>query len=221
MHQDDIRFDNVSWSAGSFRLNRVSFVAPSGLYSALMGRTGCGKTTIVELITGLRRPQEGTIWIGTNRISDLPPEKREVGYVPQDAALFPTMTVRRQLGFALRIRKKPRQEVDEIVDALAIDLGIDHLLDRKPDGLSGGERQRVALGRALALKPRALLLDEPMSALDEDTRDTMADLLKRTQRQFAITALHVTHHRAEAKRLADRAFRMVDGRIEPIRTDDL
>ena len=215
----DIRFENVSWRAGNFHLDQVSFVAPSGAYTTLMGRTGCGKTTVVELITGLRRPSAGEIWIGGTRVTQLPPEARDIGYVPQDGALFPTMTVRRQLGFALKIRSRPQSEIDAVVDQLARDLAIHHLLDRKPDGLSGGERQRVALGRALAKKPKALLLDEPLSALDEETRDEMADLLKRAQRQFAITALHVTHHRPEARRLADHALRMREGRIESVAVD--
>lgn len=208
-----IRFENVSWSAGEFRFQSLNFDVPKGDYSVLMGRTGCGKTTIIELICGLRRPKSGDIWIGSRRVTHLSPAQRKIGYVPQDGALFPSMTVREQLGFAPRVAGRPSHEIKRQVESLAERLGLTALLERRPHGLSGGERQRVALGRALARQPLALLLDEPLSALDEETRDDMATLLKETQRQFELTALHVTHHRQEARRLADHIFVMNAGRI--------
>jgi ABC-type sugar transport system ATPase subunit len=175
-----------------------------------MGRTGCGKTTLLEIICGLRQPHAGRVLISERDVTHEPPAARGVGYVPQDGAMFPTMTVREQLGFALRLRRQPHEE---IVNQLATDLGITHLLDRLPQNLSGGERQRVALGRALAANPKVLVLDEPLSALDEELRDDLAALLKRVQREHSITALHITHSRAEAAHLADVIFRLEDGAV--------
>lgn len=208
-----IRFDGVSWHAGAFRLDAVSFTVPAGSYGVLMGRTGCGKTTLLEILCGLRRPAGGRVFIGERDVTDLPPGERGIGYVPQDGAMFPTMTVREQLGFALAIRKRPAAEIAARVKELSEALGISALLDRRPQHLSGGERQRVALGRALAAKPSVLLLDEPLSALDEELRDDLAILLKRLQRELALTALHITHSRHEAEQLADVRLRMEAGRV--------
>jgi ABC-type sugar transport system ATPase subunit len=209
-----IRFDNLSWHAGAFRLAGVSFTVPAGSYGVLMGRTGCGKTTLLEILCGLRQPAGGRVFIGGRDVTDLPPGERGIGYVPQDGAMFPTMTVREQIGFALAIRRRPAEETAARVKELADHLGIAALLDRLPQHLSGGERQRVALGRALAARPTVLLLDEPLSALDEELRDDLAALLKRVQRELALTALHITHSRREAEQLADVRLRMEAGRVE-------
>jgi ABC-type sugar transport system ATPase subunit len=208
-----IRFDHISWQAGAFRLADVSFTVPAGRYAVLMGKTGCGKTTLLEILCGLRRPQAGRVFIGERDVTDLPPGARGIGYVPQDGALFPTMTVRQQMGFALAIRRRPQPEISARLTELADQLGVAHLLDRRPQNLSGGERQRVALGRALAAKPSVLLLDEPLSALDEELRDDLAALLKNLQRELGVTALHITHSRSEAARLADVVFRLDDGDV--------
>lgn len=208
-----IRFDNLSWQAGTFRLENVSFTVPAGSYAVLMGRTGCGKTTLLEILCGLRRPAGGRVFIGERDVTDLPPGERGIGYVPQDGAMFPTMTVREQIGFALAIRRRPEAEITARVQELSGHLGVAHLLDRLPQHLSGGERQRVALGRALAAKPSVLLLDEPLSALDEELRDDLAVLLKRVQRELGLTALHITHSRREAAQLADVRFRMEAGKV--------
>jgi len=141
------------------------------------------------------------------------PGARQIGYVPQDGALFPTMTVAEQIGFGLQVRREGKARIEEVVSNLAEDLGVAHLLKRKIHGLSGGERQRVALGRALAIEPRVLLLDEPISALDEDMRDDMMTLLKRVQVAHSITVLHVTHSSREAEQLADCVLQMEDGSI--------
>lgn len=212
-----IRFDNLAWHAGTFRLAGVSFTVPSGSYAVLMGQTGCGKTTLLEILCGLRRPTAGRVFIGEREVTDLPPGQRDIGYVPQDGALFPTLTVREQLGFALALRHRPVAEIAARVQALAGQLGVAPLLDRLPQHLSGGERQRVALGRALAAQPRVLVLDEPLSALDEELRDDLAALLKRVQREFSLTALHITHSRHEAAQLADVVFRMESGRVVEVR----
>ena len=126
------------------------------------------------------------------------------------------MTVSEQIGFGLEVRREKKSQIREIVSRLAGELGIEHLLERKVHGLSGGERQRVALGRALAVEPRVLLLDEPISALDEDMRDDMMALLKRIQQEHAITVLHVTHSSREAEQLADCVLRMEDGLISTL-----
>ncbi len=209
-----IRFDNIVWHAGAFRLEGVSFTIPAQRYAVLMGRTGCGKTTLLEILCGLRPTASGRVWIGGRDVTDEPPGARGIGYVPQDGALFPTMRVREQIGFALRLRHRPAAEIGQRVKELAGQLGVTHLLDRRPQHLSGGERQRVALGRALAAKPGVLLLDEPLSALDEEMRDDLAALLRRIQREHGLTALHITHSRAEAAQLADVLFRLEGGRVE-------
>lgn len=211
-----IRLDGIGWQAGSFRLENVSLTVPSGRYAVLMGRTGCGKTTLLEIICGLRPPLAGRVFIGDRDVTHEPPAARGVGYVPQDGAMFPTMTVREQLGFALRLRRRPAAEIAERVDQLATELGITALLDRLPQHLSGGERQRVAVGRALAAKPQVLVLDEPLSALDEELRDDLAALLKRTQREYGLTALHITHSRAEAALVADLMFSLAGGRLTEV-----
>jgi ABC-type sugar transport system ATPase subunit len=206
-----IRLAGINHAAGAFRLEDISFSVPAATYAVLMGRTGSGKTTLVEILCGLRRPTAGTIWIGDRDVTDLQPGLRGIGYVPQDGALFPTMKVREQIGFALQIRHRSAGEIATRVAELSSQLGIAHLLDRLPQNLSGGERQRVALARALAAKPKVLLFDEPLSALDEDTRDEIATVLKQTQRAHGVTALHITHSRREAAQLADMIFKLEDG----------
>jgi ABC-type sugar transport system ATPase subunit len=148
-----------------------------------------------------------------SEVTNLKPAGRGIGYVPQDRALFQTMTVREHLAFALTIRRWERAEIDRRVDELAELLGLQHLLVRKPQGLSGGEAQRVALGRALAFRPGILCLDEPLSALDDETRQEMYELLQKVQAHTGVTTLHVTHHRGEASRLADSILLLKNGRI--------
>ncbi|MBG70535.1 MAG: ABC transporter ATP-binding protein [Roseibacillus sp.] len=208
-----IELQNVSWKVGQFALVGVNCRIPDGRYAVLMGATGCGKTTVLEIICGLRQPDEGTVLVADVDVSRLLPGARQIGYVPQDGALFPTMTVAEQIGFGLQVRREGKARIEEVVSNLAEDLGVAHLLKRKIHGLSGGERQRVALGRALAIEPRVLLLDEPISALDEDMRDDMMTLLKRVQVAHSITVLHVTHSSREAEQLADCVLQMEDGSI--------
>ena len=208
-----IRLESIFWRAGNFKLENIHVSIPTGSYGVLMGRTGCGKTTLLEIICGLRRPLAGRVFIGERDVTHEPPAARGTGYVPQDGAMFPTMTIREHLGFALRVRRRPATEIAERVDQLATELGLTALLDRLPHGLSGGERQRVALGRALAGRPKVLLLDEPLSAIDEELRDDLAALLLRVQREHGVTALHITHSRAEAELLADVLYRLADGHI--------
>jgi len=201
-----IAVDGLSLKMGAFAVEGVSFTAGTGEYAVLMGRTGCGKTSLLEAICGLKPVRGGRVRLLGRDVTDLPPADRGVGYVPQDLALFPTMTVREHLGFALEVRRWDATLAARRVEELTELLGLGHLLDRRPPGLSGGEAQRVALGRALAFHPGVLLLDEPLSALDEDTRAGMYELLRSVQRQTGVTTLHVTHSRAEARALADRLF---------------
>ncbi len=199
-----IHLDHLCLRAGAFTLADLSLTVATGEYAVLMGRTGCGKTTLLEAVCGLRRITSGRILLLGRDVTHLRPSERGVGYVPQDLALFPTLTVREHLGFALAVRRWAKQDVDRRVAELAGLLGITHLLERYPQGLSGGESQRVALGRALAFGPRVLLLDEPLSALDEQTRGDMVTLLHALQRRTGVTTLHVTHSLTEARRLGDR-----------------
>ena len=212
-----IRLENITWRAPHFALSEVSFAVPTGKYAVLMGRTGTGKTSLLEIICGLREPANGSVWLGDRDVTREAPGSRGLGYVPQDGALFPTMTVFEQIWFGWKIRMKdPRAEgsrVMRIVNTLGEEMGISHLMDRKPQGLSGGEKQRVALARALALQPKVLLLDEPLAAVDEETQDDLIDLLKRTQRDHSITVLHVTHSKREAAALGEVRLKLEDGKV--------
>ena len=185
----------------------------------LMGGTGQGKTTILEAICGLKQVLGGGVHLMGRDVTRLKPAERGIGYVPQDRALFQTMTVREHLAFALEVRRWNRADIGERVRELAELLGLQPLLDRKPPGLSGGEAQRVALGRALAFRPGVLCLDEPLSALDDDTREEMCALLESVRERTGVTTLHVTHHGGEAGRLADEVLVLKDGRIEPPPSD--
>jgi len=208
-----IRLEDIHIEQGSFRLAGISLEVPTGAYGVLMGQTGTGKTTILEVVCGLRPMKSGRVILHGRDVSRLRPAERGIGYVPQDGVLFSTMTVRQHLALPLELRRWPRAEIAKRTDELAELLGIGYLLERLPHGLSGGERQRVALGRALAYRPRVLCLDEPLSALDEQTREQMYELLAEVKRQAGVTVLHVTHSRAEAERLADKLLRLTDGHI--------
>ena len=208
-----IAVENLTLEAGVFRLSGVSFEVPTGQYGVLMGRTGSGKTTLLEAICGLKPVRAGRIILAGRDVTGLRPGERGIGYVPQDTALFSSMTVYRHLAFALVVRKWRTRDIDCRVAEMAELLGIGDLLERGIAGLSGGERQRVALGRALAFRPPILCLDEPLSALDDVTRADVCDLLQSVQEATGVTTLHVTHHRDEADRLADRMLVIENGRI--------
>ncbi|HYH64489.1 MAG TPA: ABC transporter ATP-binding protein, partial [Urbifossiella sp.] len=205
-----VELDGVSVRQGAFALDGVSLAVPTGAYAVLLGPSGAGKTTLLEVVAGLRRPRAGRVRLRGADVTHLPPAARNVGYVPQDAALFRTMTVRENLGFALTVRgADPAVRVAE----LAAWLGLGALLDRRAVGLSGGEAQRVALGRALAFRPDVLLLDEPLNAVDETTRADLLAALDGLKRERRVTVLHVTHARAEADRLADVVLELDGGRV--------
>ena len=191
---------------GEFLLSDFSLSIDDGECVALMGPSGCGKTTLMEAVCGLRSGGvlSGTILLGGVDITDLPPGARMIGLVPQDVALFPTLTVREQLEFGPKLHRWDRDEMRDRVEGLASELGLTELMDRLPKGLSGGEARRVALGRALALRPRLLCLDEALTGLDEARHDEVLQVIREMIDREGVTALHVTHSRKEADAIADR-----------------
>ena len=209
-----ISLRHITVQAGGFQLRDLSMEIPTGSHTALMGRTGSGKTTLLEGICGLRSIRSGSIWIGDREVTNLPPGQRCIGLVPQDGALFDHLTVRQHLEFALEVRGWVPERRESRSRELAEWLSLTPLLDRLPAGMSGGERQRVALGRALAFHPPVLCLDEPLSALDDQTRGEIVAVLTEIRNRTGITILHITHNRSEAERLADRILHLRDGRLE-------
>ena len=201
-----IKVEKVCIKQGEFEIRDLSFEIPQGCYAAIMGRSGCGKTTVLEAICGLRPIQSGKITVGGTDVTTLRPGERNIAFVPQDDTLFPTLIVGEQIAFALMIRKMDPAKITEKVNAIAEQLGVAHLLERMPQGLSGGEKRRVALGRALVMEPELICLDEPLSALDQETYDDICGLFKDTIKASGITTLHVTHNRTEAHLLADKVF---------------
>jgi ABC-type sulfate/molybdate transport systems ATPase subunit len=184
--------------AGSFRLGPLNLTVPAGRVLVVLGPSGSGKSMLLDTIAGFRTPRYGNVRLGGRDITKLPAEQRRIGMVFQDAALFPHLSVRDNVGFAPRLRRRNPQ-VEDLLDRF----GIAHLAARTPRSLSGGERQRVALARALAAQPAALLLDEPLSALDQPVREELREVLRDTLRELAVPAIHVTHDRDEALGLAD------------------
>ena len=219
-----IECKNIHIKAGQFELHDISFHVPHAQYYCLMGKTGSGKTTLLEAICGLRLVQDGRFYIDGKDVTHCKPSMREIGFVPQDNALFSTMTVRDHLAFALKIRKWKKQDREERVEEMSEMLGISALLNRKPLGLSGGEKQRVALGRALSFRPKVLCLDEPLSALDDHTKEEMYQLLESVGKNSKVTVLHISHSFAEVSRLANGVIYLEDGKIsffEPQDYNDL
>jgi len=207
---------NVTKDLGQFVAKNITLEIKKGEYLVIIGPTGAGKTILLETIAGIYSPDEGKIYIDDQDVTDLPPRERHVCMVYQDYMLFPHLNIRENIGFGLRSRKLPREEIDKKVEEIAEFLAISHLLHRKPDTLSGGEQQRTAIARALVMDPVVLLLDEPLSALDGRTRDKLRKELKRLHAHYKITVLHVTHNFEEVFSLADRVAVMNDGLIAQI-----
>jgi multiple sugar transport system ATP-binding protein len=187
-----------------------------GEFVIVVGPSGCGKTTTLRMIAGFEAPTRGTLHIGDTLMNHVPPKDRNLAMVFQSYALFPHMSVARNLSYGLRIRHTPKKEIDSQVHEIAEMLGILPLLDNRPSQLSGGERQRVALGRALLRKPQAFLLDEPLSNLDAALRTQMRFELKRIHAQFPVTTVYVTHDQVEAMTMADRIVLMDHGELQQV-----
>lgn len=208
-----IRVRNLTHNIGNFSLNNVSLDIADGEYFVLLGKPGSGKSIFLECLCGLNRVSAGTIEIADRDVTHTEPRERGIGYVPQDYALFPTKSVRDNILFGLRVNHTPSSEIESGLGDIVELLGITHLLGRSIDGLSGGERQKVALARALIIQPRLLLLDEPVSALDEETRSIICMELRRIHLETGITTVHVSHNFEETRIVADRIGILRAGRL--------
>jgi ABC-type Fe3+/spermidine/putrescine transport system ATPase subunit len=215
-----MKVQGVQVKVGEFELEGIDLTVDEGLYFILLGPTGVGKTILLETFAGIHRVVRGRIWIDSQDVTHMPPEQRGISYVPQDYALFPNMNVRENIAFGLKIRKMAKSQIDEEVGKYAGRFGIAHLLDRPPQQLSGGEKQRVALARALIIRPRLLLMDEPLAALDRANRSDFWLMLREVQREFGVTVIHVTHDLEEAFILGDRIGVFIDGRIVQLGTKE-
>ena len=199
-----LSLEHISFSFGKTQaVQDFSLDVAAGSFTTLLGPSGCGKTTLLRLISGFLQPDSGTIKINGVDQAGIAPDKRKVGMVFQDYALFPHLTVEQNLLYGLKIQKKPRDEAYALIHQTARILGIANLLERYPHELSGGQQQRVALGRALALKPLILLMDEPLSSLDAKLRALVREELSDIQRDLGITTMYVTHDQEEALSLSD------------------
>ena len=210
---------NLRKSFGSFQaLDDVSVDVPDGSLTALLGPSGSRESTLLRAIAGLEEPDSGEVVIDGQIATGLPPQRRNVGFVFQHYAAFKHMTVRDNVGFGLRIRKRPKAEIRQRVDELLHLVQLDGFADRYPAQLSGGQRQRMALARALAVEPRVLLLDEPFGALDARVREELRDWLRRLHDEVHVTTVLVTHDQEEAMEVASRIVVMNHGRIEQVGT---
>ena len=212
-----IRLESITKRFGDITaLNGVSLDVHDGEFFAVLGPPGAGKTTMLRTIVGLEKPEDGNVYIGDERVTDVWPGDRDISIVFQNLALYPDKSVFGNLAFPLRQQKMPKDEIKRRVEATARMLHIEHLLDRKPGKCSGGERQRIALGRAMVRDPRAYLFDEPLSALDALLRLEMRTELKRLQRELGRTLVYVTHDQVEAMSMADRIAVLREGTIQQV-----
>jgi ABC-type Fe3+/spermidine/putrescine transport system ATPase subunit len=217
MAEHDLELRHVTKRFGTFvAVNDLSLVVERGQFVCLLGPSGCGKTTTLRLIAGLEEADAGEIWIAGARVNATPPWQRDIAMMFQDFALFPHMTVERQVGFGLEMLKHSRDTIRHRVREILTTFEIAHLAARKPDTLSGGQRQRVALARALITEPRILLLDEPIGSLDFSLREAVMLELKDVQRRLGISFVWVTHDQNEAFSLGDRVVVMNHARIEQV-----
>ncbi|MEA3346058.1 MAG: tungstate ABC transporter ATP-binding protein WtpC [Chloroflexota bacterium] len=196
-----------------FHLCDVDLDIADGEYFVILGPTGAGKTVLLETVVGLHLPRRGRIVLAGRDVTHIPPERRGIGFVYQDYALFPHLDVAGNIAFGLKLRGMDRSDIEERAAAISRLLGIEHLLHRRPRTLSGGEQQRVALARALVIEPELLLLDEPLSALDLETREGLQRELGRIHRELGTTTLHVTHDFEEAVALGDRIAVLKEERV--------
>ena len=214
-----LELDHVRKSFGAFAaVEDFVLSAERGEFVSFLGPSGCGKTTTLRMIAGFEYPDSGSITVDGKAITNLPPNKRNVGMVFQAYALFPNMTVASNIGFGMKVKKRPKDAIRKRVGELLEMINMSEKADRYPYQLSGGQQQRVALARALAIEPQVLLLDEPLSALDAKIRVALRIEIRAIQRQLGITTVYVTHDQEEALSLSDRVVVMSQGRIEQIGT---
>ncbi|SHJ29698.1 ATP-binding cassette domain-containing protein [Parasporobacterium paucivorans] len=202
---------------GSFLLKSINLTVRKNEILAIIGKTGAGKTMLLEAISGAYGEKKGRIFVSGTDVLSVPVEKRGIGFVYQDYGLFPHMTVYQNISYGLRMRKTPKESIKEKVEHIAQLLSIQHILNCWPATLSGGECQRTALARSLIVNPRLLLLDEPFSALDPVTRDKMHELLLDIHQKFNCTIIFVSHDFKEAASLAERVGVMIDGELIEVR----
>jgi len=208
-----INLCNISKKLGDFKLNNINLRIENNEYFVVLGPTGTGKTVLLELISGMYKPDEGEIWINGINMTSSYPEERNLGFVYQDYMLFPHLDVQENITFALKLKKMAPEKIAEKLEQIVTLLNIKPLLKRYPSTLSGGEQQRTAIARALATEPQILLLDEPLSALDPSSKELFQQELKRIHQQTKITTIHITHDFNEALFLADRMGVMHNGEI--------
>ncbi|MGZ4349155.1 MAG: ABC transporter ATP-binding protein [Solirubrobacteraceae bacterium] len=218
MAEIQIRDVSKRYRDGTVAVHDLSLDIADGQFTVLVGPSGCGKTTLLRMIAGLEEITTGTIRIGDRVVNDLTPKDRDIAMVFQNYALYPHMTVARNMGFALRRAKVPAEEIRRKVESAADLLGISDQLERKPGNLSGGQRQRVAMGRAIVRDPQAFLMDEPLSNLDAKLRIQMRAEIVRLQRRLHTTTVYVTHDQTEAMTLGDRLAVMRDGLLQQVGT---
>ena len=213
----NVRLNGVVKRFGNYTvLNAITLAVEDGEFCVFVGPSGCGKSTLLRMIAGLESINEGEVEIGGRVVNQLPPVERDVAMVFQDYALYPHMTVERNLSFSLRMRGVARAAVDERVRRTAEILQINELLSRKPKALSGGQRQRVAMGRAMIREPKAFLFDEPLSNLDAKLRGDVRTEIKQLHQRLRATMIYVTHDQVEAMTLADRIVVLRSGNVEQI-----
>jgi ABC-type Fe3+/spermidine/putrescine transport system ATPase subunit len=206
----------------TFKITGLDITIEEKEFHSLLGPTGSGKTLILESIMGLRKPSRGKVWIGEREVQALPPERREIAYVPQDLALFPHLTVRENIFYGIKAKNLDKKVYEDYVHLQIEEMKVGHLLERYPANLSGGEKKRVALLRALASKPKLLLLDEPLSGLDPSIKVEIQQLLRTLHSSFNPTILCVTHDFEEAYFLSDRITIFMDGKAQQVgKKDDI
>jgi len=217
----EINIEHVRKTYGALTvLHDFDLAIEDGEFVVFVGPSGCGKSTMLKIIAGLEDATEGRIVIGGRDVTDRPPGERDIAMVFQNYALYPHLTVRRNMGFGLKMRGAPAAEIDKRVGEAATLLGVDHLLERRPRQLSGGQRQRVALGRAIVREPHAFLMDEPLSNLDAKLRVQMRAEISALHQRLNVTTIYVTHDQTEAMTMADRIVIMRDGAIQQIADPD-
>lgn len=209
-----------SFTEGEAVLDNISLVISKGEFITLLGSSGCGKTTTLRIIAGLEQPDAGSVWLDGREVTGLEPNQRDVNTVFQNYALFPHMNVAENIGYGLKLKKVPKNEIKKKVSQMLELVQLEGYERRKPSELSGGQKQRVAIARALVNNPKVLLLDEPLGALDLQLRRAMQIELKHLQKKLGITFIYITHDQEEAINMSDRIAVMKDGRIEQIGTPD-